>query len=246
MSPILILGKSFRSIAGNLVEAVQISGLIWIGLLASQIVFRALFSPMGAVQSQVPILLNAAFAVAGSVWISVAWHRFLLSGERPMGVVPVWNASRFWGYLKTSLVVGILLTGILFAVVLVASMVGAGLAAGGQIGASMAFVSFLTGLILNFVFLRLGPLFPAVAIGEKMRLPEAWRRTKPIAGACAVLALISSLVMPLYVSLLASIGPGSLAGLIIELVLGWMILMFSVSVLTTIYSATAPKDNPNG
>lgn len=239
MTAFKLLGDSIASIFGNLTEALQISGLLWIALLALEITLDIVFGPAGGALGVA--LLVAANLVAG-IWIAVAWHRFLILGERPEGYTPAWQGPMIAKYFYASLTVVVALVGVGVVVISLFMAMPATITPGGQFIGMAVFAPLIAGLLVNYLLFRLSPVFPAAALGKTVRLRDAWTATRPLGKACFGLALIAGIGVALFQGIMAEVsGTSAVAALLVELVLGWVLLMLSVSIMTTIYKAVAPE-----
>ena len=83
---------SVRMVLDNLDVALRLSGLLYL-VQAGWMVFIYAFASGGASVQETPagageLLIMGLFAIVSSLWIAVGWHRFVLSGEAPAGVLP--------------------------------------------------------------------------------------------------------------------------------------------------------------
>ncbi|WP_170404812.1 hypothetical protein [Ruegeria arenilitoris] len=191
------------------------------------------------------VLLIAAILIGFVVtlWIFVAWHRFILLEDYPKGWIPTLRIDRLRDYI-----------GYTFA--LLAICLGAGIFCGILIGLLTPIVSavlpFSTLLIMvlplliftfaYMVFLRLGCVLPAAAINAPLGLREAKQATEGKNGAIFVLAIILGTFQFL---LNALIFQASLilpfAGIAGQTIIGLVLSLVNVSVLTTMYGVFIEK-----
>ncbi|MHA6347322.1 hypothetical protein [Roseivivax sp. CAU 1761] len=170
-------------------------------------------------------LLLGALGILASLWIAVAWHRFVLAGEVPEGWLPHWHGASMAGYLGRSLMIAAILA--LLVLVLAIPL--------GLFAAPALFLLLTLGAAAA-LFFRLCPMLPAAAMGRPMGLREAWEATRGETGTMLVLALIV-----VGGSLLASLpslfnpDPASAINLIYSVVVNWFLTMIGITVLTTIY-----------
>jgi|GEM_PF-2072442 hypothetical protein len=240
MTGFILFQNAVLRVIRHLDEALAVSGLIWIGILIVQILTFGMVD-MEALTSGDPeamsgsglwlILLSNVVMAVGSCWIAVEWHRYVLEGKRPTSAFPSWSGSRVWGYLILSILIGLLIgltIGVLAGVIL--AMFGGVLAQalGGL------FVMVVIGLPAVFVFFRISPTLPAVALGQKMTFAQAWQATKPH-SAVILQAAILSIALFIVIQFIAPIFGGGLLGLLYELLAGWFLLMVNVSLLSSIY-----------
>ncbi|MFP7569374.1 hypothetical protein ACGKZZ_01235 [Marivita sp. S2033] len=186
--------------------------------------------PTMSPETVLPTIVLGLLAVIASLWIAVAWHRFALMGEQVRGWVPRFHGSEILSYLGRSILIGFL---IVFGVIIVSVPVGL-LSAG-----LPALLGLLTLFLVGFaayLFFRLGIMLPAAALGNKLRLGEAWAATKGQSATILVLALIvvgASIVIQLPSWF--NDDPSSIINLVYALVMNWIATMIGISVLTTLY-----------
>lgn len=233
-----LVQRSFKSVFDNLNVALAISGLPWIALLALQIIIGGSGStdvgsdtvPQTFAMSVLFLSLLAAFV---SLWVAVAWHRFILLGEAPTSLMPPFHGGRIGAYLKVSIIVGLVI-GIGF---LLLALVLSPLFALLTFTGGVQLISFGLLMLVSYAFYRVCPVFPAAAIGQEEGLGSAWKRTKPIATEIWAVAVIFALIGTVIQLPVIALGAG-LLGMLYSLVSGWIMLMVGVSLLTTIYQET--------
>ncbi len=231
-----IFVHSVRLVLRNLDAAFKVSAVLYLVQVASAL--SLYFNPPpDFAGGEVPTSLDGVaqnfflglLAVIASLWIAVAWHRYVLAEEHPQGWVPRWHGSNMLSYLGRS---------ILIAIIVVLGVTVAAL----PVGLLAAMLPGLAGLIAfaligfaGYLFFRLGVMLPAAAVGRPIKLGEAWEATKADPGAIFVLALIvigTSLLIQLP-SLVG--GSGTIIDLVYRLVTGWFATIIGISVLTTLY-----------
>ncbi len=198
-----------------------------------------------------PVLLYTLLSLILVGWVAVPWHRFLLLGESPP-VVPLPRPGRVLRYALKTLVLFILI-GVPAALagaflVWLAVHVFATAPPGPMVlmtpaGLLMAFFVYFLVLAL---FLSLGQVLPALAIGRPLGLGEAWARAKRHRGAILFLALIATPFALFadfhYLRLALTLPEGMPAGalsFVIEYVVGWLALMLLTTMVTVIYARGA-------
>ncbi|WP_434289739.1 hypothetical protein [Celeribacter sp. SCSIO 80788] len=240
MTGFILFQNAVLRVIRHLDEALAVSGLIWIGILIVQILAFGSVDMEGLTSGDPEavsgsglwlILLSNVVMAVGSCWIAVEWHLYALEGKRPTSAFPSWSGSRIWGYLILSIVIGLLiglsvgvLGGVLvglFGNVLVQALGG-------------LFVVVLIALPAVFVFFRVSPTLPAVALGQKISFVQAWQATKQH-SAVIFQAVILSIALFIVIQLMGSLFGGGLLGLLYELLAGWFLLMVNVSLLSSIY-----------
>ncbi|WP_439104692.1 hypothetical protein [Celeribacter marinus] len=240
MNGFQILKTAIDDVFKNLTDALAISGLLWIGVVAAQVVFVEKFGGMSGLEIDDPasipvglikwtLLLNLA-TLAISLWVAVAWHRFIILGERAISVVPPMNGARVLAYFRTSLLIGV----IVVAIVLAASIVLSPLATAG--GPSLVVFGYVALMVpMTYVVYRISPALPAAAIGNGMGIGDAWRKTAPIKASVFQAGLFATLggFALQQVGVLFSFN--ALLATLYSLASGWVMLMVGVSVFSTIY-----------
>lgn len=101
----------------------------------------------------------------------------------------------------------------------------------------------VAGIVLSIIILlpvvvvvyRLSVILPGAALGEKVRLGDAWRRTAGSSGAIILLAVVSILAaividLPLFV-----LGSVPLLAFAWGAATAWLKMMVGISILTTLY-----------
>ncbi|WP_323763808.1 hypothetical protein [Marinovum sp.] len=228
---------SLRLVINNIDVALRVSLVLYSVQVASQVFAYAVDDgsvvdgPTGlpgadisAGEGFVMFLLGLA-ALLASLWIAVAWHRYVLLGEVPAGWLPKWPGAAIPGYLWRSVLLGL-------SVALVAVPVGA---VGALILPPVLMLALTVG-VASFVFFRLSPILPAIALGTSLSFGEAWQATRGEAGTIAGLAGLMILgSLALQVPTMLSGDPNSLLSLVYSVVVGWFATMIGISLLTTVY-----------
>lgn len=228
-----IFTHSVRLVWANLGVALRISALLYIISAVFQV--WAQVSGFGTMENGVPNtegagiqLIGTVVSVITSLWIAVAWHRYILLEEVPDGLLPNWNGSRMAAYFGRSILIGLAMA----AVIIVASLpIALGLQ--GPLGA--AILSF-GAIFAVFLFYRLCAIMPSAAVGEPLTMSQAWQATEGTTGTIAVIILcmfggIVVLLLPGIV--LASISV--FLGVAYMIAAQWFITMFGISLFTTFY-----------
>lgn len=227
----------------NLPEALRVSAVPYgLVLLASVLLLEPAATPaagtgdgtgqlgLGGGSLALPVL---ALNLVASLWIAVAWHRYVLLAERPAGWLPAWHGPEMLGYLWRSIVIG-LIVGV--AVVGIAIPLGA-LAVG--VPPLAPLVPIVGGFIGALLFYRLGVALPARAVRRDMGLGDAMEATRGHTGTVATLAFLTlaftlMLQIPTALDGMAG-GAGGTVTAIYQGVAGWIGLMVGVSTLTALY-----------
>lgn len=243
-----IVNHSLRQVFGNLSAALRISGLLYaVQALVSVVFGLSLFLDEAAMQQAMlnggfpwgRLLTIVAVSLVTSLWIVVAWHRYILLEENTGGL-PAFRGDRMLAYFGKSLLIGLVLVPvILIASILIAMVTTPIMTLLGS--ASSAAVSGVTAGILILVPImviatRLSLILPAAALGESMTHKQSWKATSgasmTILGVMAIL-MVASLVVDLPAQWL--FGPDSMVAIVWSIVTGWFKMMIGASILTTLY-----------
>ncbi|GHG82894.1 hypothetical protein [Pseudodonghicola xiamenensis] len=170
------------------------------------------------------------FNLIASLWVAVAWHRYVLMEHYPQGLMPEFRSREMLVYFaKTLLLIAItvLPAGVVFALIL---------NVGTPEPVSVA-VLIVLALVLIWVTMRLSVLLPAAAIGRRLTMAAAWRATQPISlGVIGLVLLIMLTSAVLFIPvLLVSLGTSVFIGIAGAIVVQWFCTLLSLSVLTTLY-----------
>lgn len=247
MKGLQIFLHSVRQVTGNLEGALRVSavpyvaqavvGLLLVGSVGSMAGGMDAGNPVAALSgtSGLAMLVALAVAIAAGLWMAVAWHRYVLLAEAPQGFLPVWKGERILAYFLRSLGYGVI-------------VILAGAVWGAFVGFAFSFVassSVMLFMLLVTLFaqipiaagaFRLAAALPGAALGDERAFMAGWQATAGHSidilwlsvfaiGAHLILALIGMLVFA-HVWLLLAIW---------QFVTGWLVMMVSVSILTTLY-----------
>jgi hypothetical protein len=245
-----IFVHSWRQVFGNLGPALQVSAIPY--LIGQAALFGSglhNYPTPEALQTAIqsgqlnPGLAFAVGLVSGvmSLWIAVAWHRFVLTEERG-GVVPVFHADRVLGYFGKGLGIGLMM--VIPALVLL--MLGA-VVAGGLIGPDPAALAnspgkLLVAQLVPLIFLlpvgvlmtRLSAMLPGAALKSGVPILSGWEATRGqgwVLLGVVVLTFGLGLILQLPLFFIQS----GLLAFVWSSVTGWISLMLGASVLTTLY-----------
>ncbi len=232
-----IFFHSVRLVLNNLGAALRISLVLYLAQVAFQV--SLMMQAKGDGSLQIPdfgfalnIFLFAIAWLIASLWIAVSWHRFVLVNEQPTGWIPHWHGRLILGYLGRSLLLGV--------IVLIVSVI-LGIIAAMLTAVSNSSVFALTYMAIwvgfgSYVFLRLSLILPAGTIEKKMTIQDAWVETAGASGTFIVLALVAAAAsIVVQIPTMISGNPNSLISVLYNSVVGWFVMMISVSVFTTLY-----------
>ncbi len=238
-----LLKHAINMILTHIGEAIKASAVPLVILLGLAFAVGGTFADLAAMD---PTMMSPADIDYGSIlfssivmlaaylilfgWLAVSWHRFILLGERP-NAVPQFAGKNVGAYILQLIMLFVVLIGVGLVIGIVGGLLGS-IIPGLSLLVSLALV-----LILGIAYLRLALTLPAVAVGERLDLMEAWNRTKPHAGTFVgiffLLALLR-IVVALPGLLLSSVGLGIIATGV-DVVATWFTLMVGVGILTTLY-----------
>lgn len=240
MGPRLVF-HSFQLLFRNLSDALKVSVFpIVLGTLLSiaafsvsgvtpeMIVMASLTGalPPSALLAVIFVLVVMLFSFS---WIAVAWHRFVLLEEYP-GYVPAVTDRPIWAYVLRTLGLALLL---LLAMAVISMVLGMVLPA--LTGAALQLVSFVLAIVMTYIWLRSALVLPAVAVGEELKLREAWAASDPMSGpifgTAAILVGLNALVGIAQTVIL----PPGILGTVVSVAVAWVTLMVGTSILTTLY-----------
>lgn len=233
-----IFVHSIRQVFGNLPEALHVSGLLYLAQMAVAVALGVTPSMMapGAELSAgqaADTLVSVIVLFLTTLWIAVAWHRFVLLEERPQGYLPAFHAGRLAGYAGRSLLIALVVVAMAL-VIGVAAAVVLSLLLGQTPLASL--LSALAMIVPAFAVLyRLSAALPGVALDRKPGFADGWVATAGDTATILILAFFTGLIGIVLGAPLNLMAQGSVVALIWELVAGWLQLMISASILTTLY-----------
>ncbi|WP_136443358.1 hypothetical protein [Pacificoceanicola onchidii] len=229
-----IFTHSVRLVFENLDMALRVSLLLYCVQAAFQIV-SYMAMPAAVVPGQqfmldpgsaLQVFFLGIAAVVASLWIAVAWHRYVLLEERPEGWLPKWHGGKILGYLGRSMLIGLVISLAILVTMLIVMVI------------PMVQLLILPGIVLagSYFFFRLGVMLPAGTVDQKLTIAESWTATKDKDGAIVVLAVIMMVgTFLLQVPTMLSGDQSSVITLIYNIVTGWFATMIGVSILTTLY-----------
>lgn len=164
-----------------------------------------------------------------SLWVAVAWHRYVLLTEYPDGVLPRFHGAEMAKYLGKTMLLLLIVIAPGAIVVLLGSRTGA-------IGGGSVTLALVLVLILTWVSMRLSVILPAAAVGKPLRLAEAWQATRPISvGLIGLLFLtcLVAIVPAIVIGVLLTMAP--MLGVVFASILQWLMTLLSLSIATTLY-----------
>lgn len=177
------------------------------------------------------LFLAIVLGIIAWCWAAVGWHRYVLLEEPAMGILPRWIGSRVFAYLGRVIVVGL---------VLVLALFGAGFVVGLIVTiAPLPLVGGLLGLGLvifaSWLFVRIGLVLPAAALGEPLRIGESWAETRPVSGAIVLPIIVIGVVAAIANGLVGLVFGVTVIGLALSAAVSWLQLLLNLALMTTLY-----------
>ena len=237
-----IFVHSIRQVFGNFEGALRVSGALYLVQIVVGLVFGggAAMSASDLMQNGpgagffLGLLVVVLIALLTGFWIAVAWHRYVLLGEKP-AVLPEFRGDRIWAYLLRSLGYGLIL-------VVIGAIWGGivGFIVGSVVGGSpilaMIFMAILIYLPILVIGFRMTCDLPATALGVDRPFMSGWAATAGQTGdlvGLAAVVVVFGLILQLggfYV-----FGHAGVLAVIWSLLASWVQMMVGVSILTTLY-----------
>jgi hypothetical protein len=251
---------SFRSTTNNLAFAFHVSWpwmLVLLPVLIAGNIYMLANMPNGPGEFAFGIiafgLLLALLQSLAFASIAVNWHRYVLLDEMPQGAQRLrvdWTVWRYFGnILLISLIVGLCLLPVGILVGIVAAITGGGSIEGPEDFASIALIAIpvyaIMGTIGFALFYRYGVKLPAIALERRdFGLGDAWKATRGNFGQMIGLSLLYILIVVVVLVanwILAIVmvplgdGVGGALGIAVQLVLQWVMTIFGITLLTSLY-----------
>lgn len=191
------------------------------------------FDTMMAGQS----LLSVFLQIIASLWVAVAWHRFILLEETPDGVLPPFHGSRVLAYFGWGLLLAVIIglsAGVLGGIGGMSIAMGSGFT--GLIGGLLIVAAVLVAVLLSA---RLYVILPAAAVGRKMSLGEAWEATRGYAPTIILAYVIFIIMAIIFGGIIGGIAAFTgFVGALLMIAIEVALTMIGFSFLTTIYGVT--------
>lgn len=247
MKGLEIFLHSLKQVLGNLPGAIKVSALpygvqfVVTFLLTRPDRMAAMMSdPVAMMQggpSMIAQLLSAIVVIVASVWMAVAWHRFILKNEVPAGFVPAFNQNRLLAYFVRALLIILVCFGLGIVLGFVAGLVAFAVAyvTGAFIISTLIFL-LLVYFPIFVVAYRLATALPAMAVDQEASFTAGWDATRGQTqtfiglGLISVAAMLTNAIVGLYI--LGGIMP---LFILWTIVFNWFATMVGLSILTTLY-----------
>jgi hypothetical protein len=239
-----IFVHSVQQVLGNFGAALKVSGVLYLAQILVALLFDvSLFmndgqSTAALMQSGIPwfwLVIAILVSVITSLWIAVAWHRYILLEEEP-GIIPEFRGDRILSYFKTAVLIFLIL--IIPAMILI-FISGAIAIPYGQNGGSTFVAEMIVTVIvlpLTVIGFRLSTILPGVALGKRGAISDGWQATSGETGDFVVLSVAWSALLFVLGLVMGALGSAIPAlTILFELVVGWVTMMIGISILTTLY-----------
>lgn len=242
-----LFAHSVRQVFGNFGAAVRISFapmLIQTTILVAFGFFAMRNVAAPSVAFGVGFFSAMVVAFIATLWIAVAWHRFVLLNEAPQGLLPAFKGDRVMAYfLRTLAYLGIsLVFGFIFGFVF--SALGAMMRFESQSSAILflAVVGLIIGVPALALSFRLSSGLPGAALGAEGDFTVGWRATNGATGDIIVMTIIV-VAVSLVLQFIGGFAFSRLAifAAVWDILLSWVSTMVGVSILTTLYGHYVEK-----
>lgn len=233
-----IFVHSIRQVFGNLSEALHVSGLLYLLQMAVAVMVGVTPASMDPNAEVPPEQALAALAMVvvlliSTLWIAVAWHRFVLLGERPAGYIPTMSAGRLLRYGGRSLLIGLAVVVLALVLGLASSILVVPILGETPLAALISVLAMIVpGLAVLY---RLSAALPGLALDRPTGFADGWVATTGDTATILILAFFTGLIGIVLGAPLRLMPQGTLVALLWELGAGWLQLMISASILTTLY-----------
>lgn len=227
-----------QQLRNNWQTALRISWFWWLLMTACwYAVQSAVRRPIDSNEGTVLLigLITMGVILIGWTMIAIAWHRYVLR-EDTFGIMLIfengWPVGIYiWALLKLIAILTALIVLVAFVIALNPSL----MASGPGLLLSVAIV-----IVFTWVILRVGLVFPAIAVGETLTIRESFQKTKPFATELLITSglLVAIQIFPGILQLLAaSAGAENLSIILIplNLLFSWVNLFLGIGVLTVLY-----------
>jgi hypothetical protein len=233
-----LLRQSVLQLCKNLLDTMKISGFLY-GLIAIlrrgyEIYFGISFDQALLVWPSAWILLILPIVII--LWISVAWHRYILLKQAPRAFIPEFYFKLTLVYLQKSVLM-LLVASLPMMLLYLPYWMYQDAYPYTLIGVMFFSFLFLTPFCAIILF-RLTPLLSAAALGHDLGLKAAWTATR---GQTLTLLFLFGPAFGVLVFLAQLNHENMLLSFLQETVLGWVGVMLWASLVTTVYGHYVEK-----
>jgi hypothetical protein len=194
-------------------------------------------------EASLGFLFYAVVSMLAFSSIAVSWHRYILQDEVPQGLARLRLDDDVWRYFGNTLLIGLTVALAVLPVTIVLSLISTllGLDSNGATALTVA----ATALVVIPLMYRLMVKLPAIAVGNtSINLSAALQVTRGnslqlcVSG---VIILVSALLVGLGLGAVYGLlagdlgGPGHIVAALAQQIVSWVITIFSVTFLTSLY-----------
>lgn len=243
-----LFAHSLRQVTGNLRGALRVSLVPYAVQLSAGLLIAG---QAGGLSNELgPVtwhdLLSLGVSLFTSLWIAVAWHRYILRNEMPRGLVPPVKGAAIWAYFLRSLGYGLMLVALGLALGFVMAMV-AGILRLQSFAALLLVSALVVYLPVGVVAFRLMTALPAAALEVPADFMSGWRATEgragPILGMTVIFVTANFAVGLIREQVFADLHILVLGW---DAIVGWFFTMVGASILTTLYGHYIERRRLNG
>lgn len=183
-----------------MVAALRISVVLYVAIVASGLYFKiaagdGLRDGTWILNSNIwlPYTVNMVGVSVASLWITVAWHRYILTGEISAGWFPKLHMGRMWFYFwRGMLIMLAVIVPLILTFGILAAIFGGIFDRSSELAPMAVFILMLFMIPMFFAMFRLSPILPAAALGKDLSLKQAWKATKGSTGAIVLIMLVTA------------------------------------------------------
>lgn len=181
------------------------------------------------------VAFSSLTALVGGTIIAIAWHRYVLREEIPGNLLIFPQGWPIGLYI-----LNVFKCGFLMMVILLPLLFAFALTPHGLQGGLGNLLSIFLGVLFTWMFLRIGLVFPAIAVGQHIKIRDAFQMTSALSSKLLVTAmlLVAVQTVPAVLQYLLGVlagGDMSTVLLPVSLLFSWINLFLSVGVLTVLY-----------
>jgi hypothetical protein len=186
-------------------------------------------------------LLVGAITIVSTASIAVNWHRYILRDEVPRASQALRLDDVVWRYVGNMILIMFGVLAVVLLIALPANMIGA-LAGSPGFGIVLTFI--LAVPVGGTLFMRFAVKLPAIALARTdFSMRDAWQATSANNVPIFLLFLLNILVgvaaiagMVAVAALFSLFGAiGSLMEVIVQVAVNWILTIFGITVLTSLY-----------
>lgn len=197
-------------------------------------------------------LMVVVVALILFAWTAISWHRAILMGEN-VGLIPSLSGLPIGRYIGNSILIGLILiipaVVVMFFVGIVASSVLTTMPPSNftLITVMTTLVGAVARIFLQFLWLRMAIILPAIAVDRAMGIGDGWSATSNISGAIFGVSVIMTVVTTgLSLALIPFQFTAPIIVMILQIPFNFLVFIFGISIVTEIYKRVFPTDDSAG